>query len=58
MEDIGALHAAQKSKNPSDRTFFQLIAECELEAQKDYCRMFRIEQPKKNKKNETDANPR
>lgn len=52
MEYIGALQAAQKSKNPSDKAFFQLIAECEIEAQKDYCRMFRIELPKKNKEQE------
>jgi len=45
MEYIGALQASQKSKNPSDKSFFQLIAECEIEAQKDYCRMFRIELP-------------
>jgi Fic family protein len=47
---INTLIAAQKSKNPSDTAFFQLIAECEIEAQKDYCRMFRIEQPKKSTK--------
>ena len=52
MEYIGALHAAQRSENPSDKAFFHLIAECELEAQKDYCRMFRIELPKKNKEQE------
>jgi Fic family protein len=49
MEYIGALQAAQRSGNPSDKAFFQLIAECEVEAQKNYCRMFRIEQPKKPK---------
>jgi len=43
IEYINALHLAQKSKNPSDKAFFQLIAECEIEAQKDYCRMFRID---------------
>ncbi|MDR1699772.1 MAG: Fic family protein [Lachnoclostridium sp.] len=48
MEYIGALQAAQKNKNPSDKAFFQLIAECEIEAQKDYCRMFRIDLPKKD----------
>jgi len=52
MKYIGALQAAQKSKNPSGKAFFQLIAECEIEAQKDYCRMFRIELPKKNKAQE------
>jgi len=49
VEYIGALQAAQRSKNPSDKAFLQLIAECEIEAQRDYCRMFRIELPKKNK---------
>ena len=43
---ISALVTAQKEKNPSDEKFYQLIAECELEAQKDYGRMFRIELPK------------
>ena len=47
MEYIGALYAAQRSKNPRDKAFFQLIAECEIEAQRDYCRMFRIELPKR-----------
>ena len=53
MEYISALQVAQKSKNSSDKAFFQLIAECEIEAQKDYCRMFRIELPKKNKAQES-----
>jgi hypothetical protein len=48
MEYIGALQMAQRSEDPSDKAFFQLIAECEIEAQRDYCRMFRIELPKKN----------
>jgi Fic family protein len=42
VEYISALQTAQRIKNPSDKAFFRLIAECELEAQKDYCRMFRI----------------
>lgn len=45
MEYIAALHEAQRSRNPSDKAFFQLIAECEIESQKDYCRMFRIDIP-------------
>jgi len=49
MDYIGALHTAQRSENPSDKAFFHLIAECEIEAQKDYCRMFRIELPKSEK---------
>jgi Fic family protein len=48
-EYIGALVAAQKDRDPSDTAFFRLIAECEIEAQKDYCRMFRIELPKENR---------
>jgi transcriptional regulator with XRE-family HTH domain/fido (protein-threonine AMPylation protein) len=48
-EYIDALIMAQRSKNPDDEAFSRLIAECELEAQKDYCRMFRIEPPKKSK---------
>ena len=40
---IAALQIAQRSENPSDEAFVRLIAECELEAQKDYCRMFKIQ---------------
>lgn len=39
---IVALQQAQREKHPSDEAFIKLIAECEIEAQKDYCRMFRI----------------
>ena len=49
IEYIGALQAAQRSKNPSDKAFIRLIAECEIESQKDYCRMFRIELPKQER---------
>lgn len=42
---ITALQQAQRNKNPSDEAFIKLIAECEIEAQKDYCRMFRIKLP-------------
>ena len=42
---IAALQQAQRSKSPSDEAFVKLIAECEIEAQKDYCRMFRIKLP-------------
>lgn len=41
-EYISALQQAQRNGCPSDEPFFKLIAECELEAQRDYCRMFRI----------------
>jgi Fic family protein len=51
-EYIGALIAAQRNENPSDTEFLRLIAKCEIEAQKDYCRMFRIEPPKENKDRE------
>ena len=43
---IVALQQAQRENRPSDEAFLKLIAECEIEAQKDYCRMFRIKLPK------------
>jgi Fic family protein len=49
VEYVSALRAAQNGDDPSGKAFFQLIAECEMEAQKDYCRMFRIEVPKKDR---------
>ena len=42
MGYIGALRTAQREKNQNIAPFEKLIAECELEAQRDYCRMFRI----------------
>ena len=45
---ISALQMAQREKNPSDEAFNLLMAECEIEAQRDFCRMFDIEQPKKD----------
>lgn len=42
---IVALQQAQRERNPSDEAFVRLIAECEIESQKDYCRMFRIKLP-------------
>ena len=42
---IVALQQAQKAKNPSDLRFIELIAECEIESQKDYARMFYINLP-------------
>lgn len=48
LDYINALHAAQRKKNPTDEPFLTLICECEIEAQKDYCRMFRIPVPKKS----------
>lgn len=42
QEYISALVAAQRKSNPTDEPFNTLIAECELEAQRDYGRMFRI----------------
>lgn len=41
-EYISALIAAQRAERPTDESFNLLIAECELEAQRDYGRMFRI----------------
>ena len=42
---VVALQQAQRETHPSDEAFVKLIAECEIEAQKDYCRMFRIKLP-------------
>ena len=42
MGYIDALRTAQREKNPNVAPFEKLIAECEVEAQRDYCRMFRI----------------
>ena len=42
---ITALQQAQRKRSPSDKAFIKLIAECELEAQRDYCRMFHIKLP-------------
>ena len=42
LEYNAALRAAQSGKDPSDEAFIRLIAECVIEAQKDYCRLFRI----------------
>lgn len=47
LEYINALKAAQRDINPNDEAFIRLIAECEIEAQKDYCRMFHIKPPEK-----------
>ena len=46
---ITALQQAQRSSAPSDAAFIKLICECELEAQKDYCRMFRIKLPEQRR---------
>ena len=48
-EYIEALQVAQRGKTPSDDLFFKLIAQCEIESQKDYCRMFGIEVPKRTR---------
>ena len=42
LDYINALIAAQREMNPSDEAFLQLVAESEIEAQKEYCRMFHI----------------
>lgn len=44
-EYITALQQAQRAQNPSDAAFVRLICQCELEAQRDYCRMFHIKTP-------------
>ena len=47
-EYITALQAAQRENNPSDEAFVKLIAECVIEAQRDYCRMFHIKLPERS----------
>lgn len=42
QEYISALVVSQRSNDPSDEPFNALIAECELEAQRDYFRMFNL----------------
>jgi Fic family protein len=39
---IQSLRAAQSADNPDDTLFNDLIAECELETERDYCRLFNI----------------
>ena len=48
-EYISALVAAQRTENPNQAPFQTLIAECELEAQRDYGRMFHISLAKEQK---------
>jgi len=42
---ITALQTAQQADHPSDQPFQTLIARCEFEAQRDYCRMFDLPEP-------------
>ncbi|MCD8003449.1 MAG: Fic family protein [Clostridia bacterium] len=46
FEYIQALQAAQRSEKPDSEAFVKLIAECEIEAQKDYFRLFHEPIPK------------
>lgn len=39
---ISALMTSQRAENPTDGSFNRLIAECEIEAQREYCRMFSL----------------
>jgi len=49
LDYYGALRIAQRKNKPSDEAFIALIAECENEAQRDFCRMFSIPMPKKTR---------
>ena len=40
---ISALRIAQRKADPSDIPFNELIANCEIEAQKEFCRLFHID---------------
>ena len=42
---INALKKAQSGTHPDDGDFLRLVAECVLETQRDYCRMFHIAPP-------------
>jgi Fic family protein len=48
LDYINALEAARFGKNPSDKDFNMLMAECQIDAQKDFCRMFDIKPPQKD----------
>lgn len=39
---VDALRASQRANQPDTEPFIKLIAECTIEAQKDYCRLLRI----------------
>ena len=43
---INALEAARNGADEKKEAFSRFVAECEIEAQKDYCRMFQITLPK------------
>jgi Fic family protein len=45
LDYINALEAARFEKNPSEEVFDLLMAECQIEAQKDFCRIFDITPP-------------
>jgi hypothetical protein len=50
---IIALEAARFEDSPNDEPFNLLTAECEIEAQKDFCRMFHIKPPKRKSPSQT-----
>jgi len=39
---ISALRISQRAEDPSDELFIELIANCEVESQKEFCRLFHI----------------
>ena len=43
---IQALQISQRDKNPTTQPFVKLIAECELESQRDYFRLIKMPFPK------------
>jgi hypothetical protein len=53
-----ALQAAQRESQPSDEAFVRLIAECEIEAEKDYFRLFHMQIPKKVRNDRDDRDER
>lgn len=47
---IEAIEAARFGENPSDDAFNVLMAECQIEAQRDFCRLFHLKLPENGKK--------
>ena len=50
---IMALQRVQHPDAPSDEAFIRLICECELQAQRDFCRMFHIKLPQQKQSGPT-----
>ena len=47
LDYISALESSRKGENLNHGSFIKFLAECEIEAQNDFCRMFHIKPPEK-----------